>query len=61
MFGVIQKQYSENFAFLILRNLELFFREVCIFLKKQANFQDILLFLYVRKQTFLKYRRVYIK
>ena len=31
---VQKKQYSENFAFLILRILELFTREVCIFLKK---------------------------
>ena len=30
----IKKQYSENFAFLILRVLELFTREVCKFLKK---------------------------
>ena len=28
----------ENFAVLILRILELFTREVCKFLKKQANF-----------------------
>ena len=34
----IQKQYPENFAFLILRILELFAREVCKFLKKWANF-----------------------
>ena len=31
-------QYLENFAFLILRIFELFFREVCKFLKNQANF-----------------------
>ena len=30
----IQKQYPEKFAFLILRILELFGREVCKFLKK---------------------------
>ena len=29
MFAFIQKQCSENFAFLILRILELFSREVC--------------------------------
>ena len=33
MFALIQKRYSENFAFLILRVLELFAREVCKFLK----------------------------
>ena len=32
MFGFIQKQYPENFAFLILRIAELFTREACIFL-----------------------------
>ena len=34
MFVLIQKRYSENFTFLILRILELFAREVCKFLKK---------------------------
>ena len=34
MFEFISKQYPENFAFLILRALELFTREVGIFLKK---------------------------
>ena len=34
MFVFIQKQYPENFAFLIQRILELFAREVCKFLKK---------------------------
>ena len=34
MFGYIQKQYPENFAFLLLRILELFTREVCKFIKK---------------------------
>ena len=34
MFMFIQKQYPENFAFLILRILELFAREVCKFFKK---------------------------
>ena len=38
MFALIEKQYSENFAFLILRIVELFAREVCKFLKKWANF-----------------------
>ena len=33
VFGFIQKSYLENFAFLILINLELFTREVCVFLK----------------------------
>ena len=37
MFVFIQKQHHENFAFLILGILELFAREVCKFLKKQAN------------------------
>ena len=39
MFGSIQKSYLENFAFVILRNIALFTREVCVFLKNQANFQ----------------------
>ena len=34
MFVFIEEQYPENFAFLILRILELFAREVCKFLKK---------------------------
>ena len=34
MFLLMQKQYPENFAFLIFRILELFTREVCKFLKK---------------------------
>ena len=34
MFVFIQKQYPENFAFLVLRILELFYREVCKFVKK---------------------------
>ena len=36
MLGFTKKQYSENFVFLNLRIPELFAREVCIFLKKQA-------------------------
>ena len=38
MFVFIKKQHPENFAFLILKILELFACEVCKFLKKQANF-----------------------
>ena len=34
MFVFIQKQYPENVAFLILKVLKLFTREVCKFLKK---------------------------
>ena len=34
MFVFIQKQYPEHFAFLILRIVELFAREVCKFFKK---------------------------
>ena len=34
MFVFIQKQYPENFAFLVLRIFELFYREVCKFVKK---------------------------
>ena len=33
MFVFMRKQYSENFAFLILEILELFVRKVCKFLK----------------------------
>ena len=33
MFVFVWKQYPEKFAFLILRTLELFPREVCEFLK----------------------------
>ena len=40
MFVFIQKQYPENFAFLILRILELFAREVCKFLKKLAVYKQ---------------------
>ena len=52
MFVLIEKQYPENSAFLILRILELYAREVCKFLKKWANFYLNLLFLNVCKQTF---------
>ena len=34
MFAFILKQYPENFAFLILRILELFMCEVCKFFKR---------------------------
>ena len=34
MFEFVQKQYTGNFAFLILSILELFTRKICIFLKK---------------------------
>ena len=34
MFVFIQKQHPENLAFLILRILEIFAREICTFLKK---------------------------
>ena len=59
MFSFIWKQYPENFAFLILRILKLFSRKVCIFLRKYANFQQILLFLYACKQIFhISYVRI---
>ena len=55
----ILKRYLENFAFLIQRIIELFAREVCKFLKKQAKFQHILLFQNVCKQTFhISYVRI---
>ena len=38
MFVFIKKQYPENFAFLILRILEIFARKVCKFPKKYGNF-----------------------
>ena len=41
VFVSIQKQYPENFAFIILRIVELFAREVCKFLEKKANFYYI--------------------
>ena len=34
MFVFIQKQYPENFSFLILSIIELFTSEICKFLKK---------------------------
>ena len=34
MFVFIEKQYPENFAFLILRIIELFARDVCNLLKR---------------------------
>ena len=48
MFVFTQKQYPENFTFLILTFLELFAREVFL-----ISFYLILLFLNVCKQTFL--------
>ena len=48
----IRKQYPENLAFVILRIPELFAHEVCKFLKKEASFYHIQLFLNVCKQTF---------
>ena len=50
MFLFISKQ-PENFAFLILRILELFACEICKFRKKYANFLHIPLFLNVCEQT----------
>ena len=38
VFVFIEKQYPENFAFLILRILELFTGKACEFLKRWANF-----------------------
>ena len=46
VFVFIWKQYPENFAFLILRILKLFAREVCKSLKKYANFYLILFFVH---------------
>ena len=48
----IWKQDPDIFAFLILRILEISAREVCKILKKWANFEHVLLFLYVCKQSF---------
>ena len=55
MFVFILKQHPRNFAFLILRILELFAREVCRFLKKSANFYLIPLYLNVCKQTHISH------
>ena len=52
MFVFILKQYPENFAFSILRILQLFAREVCIFLKgilKQIG-KPINIFVFIWKQ-----------
>ena len=38
MFRFIKKRYTENFGFLILRIVELFTGEVCIFPKRYATF-----------------------
>ena len=48
----IKKEYPEDFAFFVLRDLDLFASEACKFLKKKANFYLILLFVNVCKQTF---------
>ena len=50
----MQTEYAEHFPFLTLKILELFSRKLIIFLKKDANFQCILQFMYVYKQTFHK-------
>ena len=42
----------EDFAYLIIRILELFAREVCKFLEQWVDFKHILLFLNICKQTF---------
>ena len=52
MFAFIEKKYSENPTFLILRILELFTLEVCKILKTYANLWHILLFLNIWKQIF---------
>ena len=52
MFVFLEKQYLENFAFLVLQILELFAREVCKFLNKWTNFYHILLFVNACKETF---------
>ena len=46
VFVFIWKQYPENFAFLILKILKLFAREVCKLLKKYANLYLILFFVH---------------
>ena len=38
MLGSIWKQYHEKFAFLNLKTIELFTREICIFLKEWDTF-----------------------
>ena len=58
MFVIIDKQYNENYTFLIARMFESFAREVCKFLKKWTNFSHILLFLNVCKQTFRIFKGV---
>ena len=51
----------EDFAYLIIRILELFAREVCKFLEQWVDFKHILLFLNVCKQTFHISTRAYLK
>ena len=50
MFEFIYKQYPENFVFLVLRILELFTSDICIFFLNWATFEHILWFLYISKQ-----------
>ena len=52
MFVFIQKQYRKSFAFLILTILALFARDICNFLKRQAIFYFVLLFLNVCNENF---------
>ena len=52
-FQVHIKHYPENFVLLILEILGLVNHEICIFLKKQANLKDILLFLMSVKKHFI--------
>ena len=62
VFVFILKWYAENFAFRILRILELFSRKVCIFLKRVGYFLTyfIVLYIFVDKHfTYLK--RAYLK
>ena len=41
MFVFILKRYPQSFAFLILKIIELFTREVCKFFKKLADFNTL--------------------
>ena len=58
MFVFIQKQYRENFTFLILRNLELFAREVCKFFKSRLILNIFCFWMFVNKLSHIA--RVYI-
>ena len=55
IFVFMQKQYPENFAFLILRILELFFREVYKFLKSRPIFNIFYCFGIFVKKLFIKF------